>query len=55
MRRILLVLSFYARQKSVSEREDQPSGIDQHVALAAFDLFASIVATSPPFCVVFTD
>ena len=35
--------------------QDQPSGIDQQVALAAFDLFAPIVAASPPFCVVFTD
>jgi len=32
--------------------QDQPSGIDQQVALAAFDLFAPIVAASPPFCVV---
>ena len=35
--------------------QDQPRGIDQQVALAAFDLFAPIVATRPPFCVVFTD
>ena len=34
---------------------NQPIGIDKQVALAAFDLFAPIVAASPPFCVVFTD
>ena len=35
--------------------QDQPIRIDQQVALATFDLFAPIVAASPPFCVVFTD
>jgi hypothetical protein len=35
--------------------QDQPIRIDEEVALAAFDLFAPIVAASPPFCVVFTD
>ena len=35
--------------------QDQPIRIDEQVALAAFDLFAPIVAASPPFCVVFTD
>ena len=35
--------------------QDQPMRIDEQVALAAFDLFAPIVAASPPLCVVFTD
>ena len=35
--------------------QDQPSRIDKQVALAAFDLFAPIIAAKPPFCVVFTD
>ena len=35
--------------------QDQPIRIDKQVALAALDLFAPIVAASPPFCVVFTD
>ena len=35
--------------------QDQASRIDQDVALAPLDLFAPIVAASPPFCVVFTD
>ena len=35
--------------------QHQPIRIDQQMALAAFDLFAPIVAAGPPFCVVFTD
>ena len=29
--------------------QDQPSGIDQQVTLAAFDFFPAIVATNPSF------
>jgi hypothetical protein len=35
--------------------EEQPEGIDEDMALAPLDLLASIVATDPPFSVVFTD
>ncbi len=36
-------------------RQDQPEGIDEDMALAAFDLFAGIVPPDPPFSVVLTD
>jgi hypothetical protein len=36
-------------------RQDQPEGIDEEVTLAAFDLFARVVAPEPPFSVVLTD
>jgi hypothetical protein len=32
--------------------QDQPKGIDQQMALAAFHLFSAIRAARPPFCVV---
>jgi hypothetical protein len=35
--------------------QDEPEGIDEDVPLAAFDLFAGIVPTDPPFSVVLTD
>ncbi len=35
--------------------QDQPSGIDQQMALTPLDLLAAVVAAAPPFCVVFTD
>ena len=35
--------------------EDQAEGIDEDVPLAAFDLFARIIPTDPPFSVVLTD
>ena len=35
--------------------QDQPVGINQQVAFAALDLFAPVIAASPPFCVVLTD
>ena len=35
--------------------EEQPKGIHADMALAALDLLAGIVATAPPFSVVFTD
>ncbi len=34
---------------------DQAIGIDEQMPLAAFDLFAAIVAAEPPFWLVFTD
>ena len=36
-------------------RQDQPEGIDEDMSLAAFDLFARIIAADPPFSVVLTD
>ncbi len=36
-------------------RQDQPERIDEDMSLAAFDLFAGIVPTDPPFSVVLTD
>jgi hypothetical protein len=36
-------------------RQDQPESIDEDMPLAAFDLFAGIVPTDPPFSVVLTD
>jgi hypothetical protein len=35
--------------------QDQPERIDEEVTLAAFDLFACVVAPEPPFSVVLTD
>jgi hypothetical protein len=35
--------------------EKQPERIDEEMTRAPFDLLASIVATDPPFSVVFTD
>jgi hypothetical protein len=35
--------------------QDQPSGVEQQMALPAFDLVSAIIATHPPFCVVLTD
>ena len=35
--------------------QNQSIRIDEQVALAAFDPFATIIAAGPPFCVVFTD
>ena len=35
--------------------QNQSIRIDEQVALAAFDVFATVVAADPPFCVVFTD
>jgi hypothetical protein len=37
------------------DAEDQAECIDQQVALAAVDFLASVIATDPPFSVVFTD
>src|SRR5260221_13651844 len=34
---------------------DQPIGVHEHMALAAFDLLAAIVAAQPPFWLVLTD
>src|SRR5258708_12995430 len=36
------------------DMQDQPSVIDQQVALAAFDLFAPTLPATPPFSVAFT-
>ena len=35
--------------------EEQPKGIHDDMAFAPLHLFAGIVATDPPFSVVFTD
>jgi hypothetical protein len=37
------------------DRQDQPEGIDEEMALAPLDLFARVVAGDPPFSVVLTD
>jgi hypothetical protein len=37
------------------DRQDQPEGIDEDMALAPLDLFARVVAVDPPFSVVLTD
>ena len=36
------------------DAEQEARGVDRDVALAPFDLFGRIVATRPPFSVVFT-